>query len=441
LPHSLKIFRLWHASYKHILDSAYETDPTLANRPFEAQLERFFADKVSYSNYFSVSMKALGHEIMEVICDLEPAQKAWARERGQSYEDTNWDTEILFAQIEEYRPDVVYLHSLVSTPMGFADEIKKRFSFVKLIVGYAGIDAHNRQISGLDLLLVGIPHLCERYNNKGASTRLVYHGFDTTILDALKNYNSTDDERYEFTFLGSSGFGYHHFFTNRFWTLAELLIKSNLRVWINDNQSNLPFTHNIDWTMLRLLLKNFEVQVKEGGNMDMYKIYISKYIATMEISAEVLEEFKTFVISQTANSQTDPLLPLVPLCQLLPEKCMPPVFGLKMYDLMRRSDILFNIHTNLTRGESANMRLFESTGVGTCLMTEESKNISDLFSSDSEIVTYSSVDDCLEKVKYLQENPIVRRNIAAAGHARTLRDHTGEKRCEQIDSIIQDFIN
>ncbi len=441
MSRSQKIFRLWHASYKNILDSAYQKDPTLIDQSFETQLSRFFADKTSYSNYFAVSMRALGHEIMEVVFDLEPAQKAWARDKGELYDEENWDTEILFAQIADYRPEVVYLHSLVSTPMGFADEVKKRYPFVKLVVGFAGIDAHDRQISGLDLLLVGVPHLQKRYSEKGMTTHLVYHGFDTAILEELKTYKPLDTERYEFTFVGSSGFGYHHNFSNRFWALAELIMRSDLCAWVNDNQNSLPHVHKLDWSLLRLLLKKFEGQVKESGNMDMYQVYISKYISTMQISSEVMDEFRTYVIADTGEKESDPLVPFVPLCQLLPDKCKPPVFGLEMYDLLSRSNILFNIHTNLTRGESANMRLFESTGIGTCLMTEESHNIGDLFVPDSEVVTYTSVDDCLEKVKFLKENPNARHNIARAGQARTLRDHTGEKRCAQIDRILQEYLN
>ena len=83
------------------------------------------------------------------------------------------------------------------------------------------------------------------------------------------------------------------------------------------------------------------------------------------------------------------------------------------------------------------MRLFEATGVGTCLLTDPGNNMADIFEEDREVVTYSSTDECVEKVEYLLGHEDVRREIAAAGQARTLKDHSVLQRCRQLDEILQ----
>jgi len=51
-------------------------------------------------------------------------------------------------------------------------------------------------------------------------------------------------------------------------------------------------------------------------------------------------------------------------------------------------------------------------------------------------VTYKSEEDCIEKVNWLLSHPNELKQIAAAGQKRTLRDHTFEKRAEELHEII-----
>ncbi len=83
------------------------------------------------------------------------------------------------------------------------------------------------------------------------------------------------------------------------------------------------------------------------------------------------------------------------------------------------------------------MRLYEATGVGTCLLTDWKANLPNLFTLDVEVVAYRSAEECIEKVRYLLDHEDVRQAIAAAGQRRTLRDHTTRQRAEQLDDIIQ----
>ena len=62
------------------------------------------------------------------------------------------------------------------------------------------------------------------------------------------------------------------------------------------------------------------------------------------------------------------------------------------------------MHTNEANNESGNIRMFEVTGVGSCLITNDSANIKDLFIPDQEILTYKSYDEFLSKYKEIINN-------------------------------------
>ncbi len=83
------------------------------------------------------------------------------------------------------------------------------------------------------------------------------------------------------------------------------------------------------------------------------------------------------------------------------------------------------------------MRLFETTGVGACLLTDRKENLADLFEPDGEVLTYKSAEECAEKLRWVLDDEARRQRIAEAGQRRALRDHTFENRAARIDEIIR----
>ncbi len=130
-----------------------------------------------------------------------------------------------------------------------------------------------------------------------------------------------------------------------------------------------------------------------------------------------------------------------PFARLYPERCFDPRFGIDMYQILCDSAIVFNRHTEAIKGYVGNMRMFETTGVGSCLLTDTATNMADLFEADSEVVTYSSAEECLEKLHYLLEHPEEREAIARKGQTRTLKDHSIARRCETIARRINELFD
>jgi len=111
-------------------------------------------------------------------------------------------------------------------------------------------------------------------------------------------------------------------------------------------------------------------------------------------------------------------------------------FGLKMYQILADSKITINSHIDFAGNKAANIRLFEATGVGTCLLTDRKENLSDFFDIDKEVVVYKSIDECIEKVNYLLEHDLERKAIAKAGQERTLKDYNLENRFSKFAEFL-----
>ncbi|MBN1755115.1 glycosyltransferase [bacterium] len=110
--------------------------------------------------------------------------------------------------------------------------------------------------------------------------------------------------------------------------------------------------------------------------------------------------------------------------------------GLGMYRIYGRSKIVVNRHIAAAGKYANNIRLFESTGMGAMLLTDEKGNMADLFIPGKECVTYSNPDDCVEKVQYYLAHDEQREAIAQAGKKRTLEEHNYFNRMKELIKIL-----
>ncbi len=99
------------------------------------------------------------------------------------------------------------------------------------------------------------------------------------------------------------------------------------------------------------------------------------------------------------------------------------VWGLKMYEILQRSLLTFNIHEALLNGRVGNMRMFEATGIGTLLLNDEGSNLSELFIPGKEIETYSNLGEAVEKVNYYTQHPEKAIEMGRNAQARTCKDY------------------
>jgi len=114
------------------------------------------------------------------------------------------------------------------------------------------------------------------------------------------------------------------------------------------------------------------------------------------------------------------------------------VWGSDMYQVLRRSKVTLNSHIDFAGREAGNMRLFEATGAGAYLLTDFKDSLHTLFEPDREVAVWRSIDDCLAGIDRALRDDAARAAIAAAGHARTMAQHTYRHRVRQILSFAAD---
>lgn len=112
-------------------------------------------------------------------------------------------------------------------------------------------------------------------------------------------------------------------------------------------------------------------------------------------------------------------------------------WGRDMYAALRRSQITINFHINLSEGFANNMRLYEATGVGTTLVTDAKRNLSDIFEPGAEVVSYSSPEDCVRQIEALLADPARCAAIGAAGQKRTIEEHNYYNRTGEIVGLVE----
>ncbi len=106
------------------------------------------------------------------------------------------------------------------------------------------------------------------------------------------------------------------------------------------------------------------------------------------------------------------------------------------------SDINLNLHSSTERdgvepnGDFINPRTFELAACGAFQLVDERTLLGECFEAGKEIVTFSSLPDLVAKVEHYKSRPEERAAIATAGRARVLRDHTYDRRIEQMMSVI-----
>lgn len=112
------------------------------------------------------------------------------------------------------------------------------------------------------------------------------------------------------------------------------------------------------------------------------------------------------------------------------------IWGFDMLKKLAQFRIGLNCHGEVAGDHAVNHRIFETTGVGSLLLTDEKKFLSRYFEPGKEVVTYSSPEDCLKKIKWLLKHPEKIEEISAAGKNRTLSDY---KLASFVDRLEQSF--
>lgn len=114
-------------------------------------------------------------------------------------------------------------------------------------------------------------------------------------------------------------------------------------------------------------------------------------------------------------------------------------WAMDMYRVLTESLITVNVHIDVAQNYANNMRLFEATGCGALLVTDHKDNLHELFRPGIEVISYQSVEEAIEKIRYYSEQRKEASAIAQAGQRRTLREHTYRQRMEELVNVLSRY--
>jgi hypothetical protein len=381
-----------------------------ADLPHAAQKEALDLDAFGWADFWSHALGKLGYAVQEISANVAPLQRAWALENGLA-PDAGL-LEIAAEQVVRFQPDVLFLDDYVTFGLDWIRELKARCPSIHLTIGWCGAPFKDESpFKAYDLTLSCIPELVARFEALGHRAMHMNHAFDPRILARLDLDAPLD---IDFSFVGN-------------------IVRSN-RYHLKREETILELARALPIEVFMPMPASWVAEdLKHGARQ---AIYGAMALAKASgIPATQLARLPK--LGRAAAWEEAPMRTVNPRLRSL---LRPGVFGLAMYQTLRRSRCTFNSHIDVSRDSASNMRLYESTGVGTCLVTDAKSNLAALFEPDREVVTYGSPAECIEKVRWLLDHPAERDAIAQRGQARTLRDHTFDQRALQLDGLIKRYM-
>lgn len=392
------------AMYSGYLASFYDNNSEIKKIPYDSHLDLLLNDSTEFAGSYVRNFRKLGINAECIIANDGLLQKKWAIEHGIK---TTMTQEVLYEQVKTFNPDILWIENLGIISFEWLNRIRNTVKNIKLVVGYHCAPFNKKvldTLQGIDLMITCTPGLKSEFEKLGKKAFLVYHGFDKDILPRISD--KKEIFRNDFVFSGSliSGSNFH---SQRI-KLIERIIKENIKIGL---YVDLEKDYRIKAKQSIFLLGSFLNHMRMGNFVRNNKLF---------------ERGRNWVDNYSGALKG------------LRQK---PVFGIDMYNLFRQSKVVLNYHIGVAGEYAGNMRMFEVTGVGSCLLTDNKKNMKDLFDTETEVVVYDGEEDCIEKVKWLMEHDTEREKIALAGNRKTMNSHTVENRCRLIMEILVAELN
>jgi spore maturation protein CgeB len=361
--------------YSRFLRAHYAANPSLAGRSYREQLASLHGECFGTFDAYSRSFRLLGHEAEEVVPNCEPLQLAWAREHGAA----QWTRRLLRAGGR-----LVKHHALQRIAAAQIEAAEPDVVYVQ-------------ELSFLD------SRILDRLRGRGY-----------VLVGQIATTPPESDRLRQFDLLVSS---------------LPRLVERFLELGVDAEYLPLGFDPVV-----------LDRAAHRGESLDAAgrRRYPVTFVGGLDAHvhgqrAALLEKVCQSIDVAVWGYGAETLPPNSPILRRYGGEA----WGLDMYSVLGQSRITINTHRPLAEGFANTMRLFEATGTGALVLTEEAPNLPELFEPGSELIAYSGPDDLIEKLRHYNEHDRERVQIAAAGQARTLRDHTYERRIAELASLLE----
>ena len=398
--------------YRNFVIEYYKRNPSIINHTYEYQLNHLLSLGVGWADFFQKHFTELDVEAVEVIHNAFPLQQAWAKERNlKNISGRN----IVFEQIRDFKPDVVFFQDTLSFTEEFILLLRKEVPSIKVMVGHVCSPATEdqfRKYKNFEIILCcpALYYFLETNNINNIYE--FHHGFETSILNSMNESNNFP--RSDVIFAGAFFQG-SNFHSERLEILDKILEnKINLTLYAElEHESNTRlFARKRAYDLTQILMRIGLTGLIQKNSM--------------------LNKF-TLLNERPAKIKLPPTFAQA--------KLNLPLYGIEMMKALSNSKIGINIHGGIASTYASNVRMFEVTGCGSMLITDRKNNITDIFVPGKEIICFDNAQDCCEKISWYLEHEDERSAIAKAGQERTIMDHSLVKRVNQLHEIIMEKLS
>jgi spore maturation protein CgeB len=383
----MKIFMLWEF-YPDYIKHREQQRPEMSRCDYRRHHELFMSDHYCWPADLAGYLKSVGHDAWFVVANHSLLQEKWAKQNDYSLADAPLRLRrIAMTQISRFRPDVLWLSFL---PHYFGSFIKEALSYAKKVVVWVGSPfVRSIDTSGISALLTENPRTLHHLHSRFERVIVTKPAFSAEVLQKIDG----TEKDLALTFSGQIA-------------------------WTHKTR-----THHLAYLAGNgLPLKCFSMLPEHTAPRSSSTLRDCAWALTHRRTQWACRSLAAYL--GTSSFARD--------VEVLRHHTERAVYGLEMYEILARSQVTTNTHIDVAGNNAGNMRLVEATGVGTCLLTEASDNIAEMFEPDSEVVTYNSKEELLEKTTYLLGHREDAVRIGLAGQRRTLKQHTMARVWEDI---------
>jgi len=411
-------------------------------KTYREQLAILIEKGLIFAGCFSAEMAHLGNIATDLVIDIEPLQKQWANENGLvvDFSTPDWMKLVLLEQLKTLKPDVIYIQGGAFQRVNneVRQLIKESVPNVRYITGFwgdqlTGIAHYRNAFSGVNCVFSASHGYKRMISEGGIRSELLGWGFDPRAA-SYSPFDDSENYKHLLTFSGATGYGCD-LHRGRYEDLVSLMRMSDLRIWTDEVKiDKKPAVVEGESFLRAWFSPSFWIK----GGLSVVPIRTVRAFRNSRLVdwklAKVIDKELHKRAGQAPIGQY--FVNKQPISELFPEKCMPGLYGESYYDLIRSSEFVINRHRD-EQADGPNIRVFEVTGLSSCLVTDRGREIADFFEPDKEFLSFSSPKEALKKIEYFAKHPDERKEIAAAGAARVQKEHTIARKCEQIDQVIQ----
>ena len=107
-------------------------------------------------------------------------------------------------------------------------------------------------------------------------------------------------------------------------------------------------------------------------------------------------------------------------------------YGQRRFEQASRKYAESKVVFNIAMKDDLNMRVFETLGSKSFLLTDRVQSIEKLFVDGKHLVLYNNLDEMVDKARYFLAHDDLRDSIAKSGYKEVLKNHTFANRVEKI---------